>query len=79
VSGTGGNNIYEITPDGTQSIFASGVYNSYGLAFEPVPEPAAPVLLTLGAAILFFLARRRCHRAVQNQPEVSDSKPATLR
>jgi sugar lactone lactonase YvrE len=52
-------NIYEYTPGGSASIFASGlgVYGPQGLAFQPVPEPSALGLLAVGAALL--LVRRR--------------------
>ena len=34
----GSGNIYEFTPGGAQSTFASGLSNPFGLAFQPVPE-----------------------------------------
>ena len=55
-------NIYEFTPDGTQSTFASGVYPN-ALAFQdetlPVPEPSALELLAIGATGLLVCRRRR--------------------
>jgi hypothetical protein len=53
--------IYEFTPDGTQSTFATGVTDPEGLAFQgvtlPVPEPWAFGLLAVGVTAL--LAHRR--------------------
>jgi hypothetical protein len=57
----GSENIYEFTPGGTKSTFASVIYPPLSLAFQgetlPVPEPSALGLLAVGAAA--FLARRR--------------------
>jgi hypothetical protein len=50
-------NIYEFTPGGAQSTFASGLNRPVGLAFQPVPEPSALGLLAVGATAL--LVRRR--------------------
>lgn len=53
--------IYEFTPGGFKSIFASGVNDPLGLAFQgeilPVPEPSVFGLLTVAATAL--LVRRR--------------------
>jgi hypothetical protein len=50
--------IIEITPDGTQSTFASGLDNPNGLAFQPMPEPSALGLLAVGAVALLVRRRR---------------------
>jgi hypothetical protein len=56
-------NIYEFTPGGAQSTFASGLNNPCGLAFQgetlPVPEPSVLGLLAIGATAL-VVRRRRC-------------------
>ena len=39
----GSGNIYEFTPDGTRSTFASGLVHPIALAFQPVPELTAIV------------------------------------
>src|SRR5579862_8214594 len=53
----GSTTIPEITPGGAQSTFVSGLYFPWGLAFQPVPEPSALLLLAPGATAL--LVRRR--------------------
>jgi hypothetical protein len=59
----GGGNIYEFTPGGTQSTFASGLELPEGLAFQgetlPVPEPSALGLPAVGATALLVFRRRR--------------------
>jgi hypothetical protein len=54
--------IYEFTPGGVKSTFASGLSAPYGLAFQgvtlPVPEPSASGLLAIGVTALLFC--RRC-------------------
>jgi hypothetical protein len=52
----GSDNIYEFTPGGTRSTFASGFLPS-ALAFQPIPEPATVFLLGLGG--LALLRKRR--------------------
>ena len=54
-------NIYEFTPAGVQSTFASGLYYPFGLAFEPVvvPEPSTWTMLARGIAGLVIFRRRR--------------------
>jgi hypothetical protein len=56
----GSGNIYEYTPGGAQTTFASGLSNPAGLAFQPVPEPSALGLLAVGAAA-FLVRRHRWH------------------
>lgn len=56
--------ILKFTPDGTQSIFASGMDSPQFLAFQgmtlPVPEPSTSVMVILGSvAILVNLQRHR--------------------
>ncbi|MGA9779663.1 MAG: PEP-CTERM sorting domain-containing protein [Verrucomicrobiia bacterium] len=55
--------IYEITPSGTVSIFASGVNSFDGLAFQgitlPVPEPSTLAMLGLGALVVFGFGSKR--------------------
>ena len=66
VADSGSGNIYEYTPSGVKSTFASGLNNAVtGLAFQPVPEPSAWVLLAIGATILFPFVRRT--RIVQRE------------
>ena len=55
--GVSSGSILEIAPGGGQSVFASGLGDPVGLAFQPVPEPTTFALLGIGAAAL--LARRR--------------------
>jgi sugar lactone lactonase YvrE len=54
--------IYEITPGGKTSTFASGAYSFYGLAFQgitlPVPEPSAAAMLATGGLALLGLRRK---------------------
>ena len=58
VSSSGGS-IYQFTPSGAQSTFASGVSGPYGLAFEPVPEPSTLGLLAVAMFGLALLRRRQ--------------------
>jgi len=55
--------VYEFTPDGTQSTFATGLAHPLGLAFQPVPEP--PVWAMLGPGTFALLVSRRCRRCVK--------------
>ena len=58
VADSGSGKIYEYTPSGVKSTFASGLIEAVtGLAFQPVPEPSALGLLVVGATA--FLVRRR--------------------
>lgn len=50
--------IAEITPDGTETTFVPAIGNSLGLAFQPVPEPAALGMLPVGVAVLLAYRRR---------------------
>ena len=56
-------NIYEFTPSGVQSTFASGLYEPIELAFQgvtlPVPEPSVLGLLAVGATALLVRCRRK--------------------
>jgi hypothetical protein len=58
---TSGGNIYEFTPGGAQSTFASGLNVPVDLAFQTVPEPSVLGLLAVGAAAV--LGRCRRHKA----------------
>jgi hypothetical protein len=49
--------IYEYTPGGVQSTFASGLNEPVGLAIQPVPEPCT--LTLLGVSAIGLLIRRR--------------------
>jgi adenine-specific DNA-methyltransferase len=50
----------------------------FGLVFEEhLPETVRLPRLPVKPGEL--VAFKRCHRAVENRPEVSDSKPATLK
>ena len=51
--------IYQFTPDGTRSTFASGLSGPYGLAFQPVPEPSVFGLLIVGTTALFAHRRKQ--------------------
>ena len=50
--------IYEFTPGGVQSTFASGLNDPIGLAFQPVPEPSALGLLAVGVTALLVRHRK---------------------
>jgi hypothetical protein len=69
----GSGNVYEYTPNGTRSTFASGLASGdpYGLAFQgvtlPVPEPSALGLLAVGVTALLVHHRRRCATATLRQ------------
>lgn len=56
-------NIYEFTPGGAQSTFASGLNGPIGLAFQDesltTPEPSALGLMTVGVILLFVRCRCR--------------------
>lgn len=58
VSGLISGSIYEYTPGGTQTVFASGLQYPTYLAFQPVPEPSALGLLTVGTTALLVRRRR---------------------
>lgn len=51
--------IYKFTPDGTQSIFASGLDSPQFLAFQRVPEPSTCAMLAVGAVALLGFCRRK--------------------
>jgi hypothetical protein len=50
--------IYEFTPGGTRSTFASGLSQPAFLAFQPVPEPSTWAMLGIGAIALLGFRRR---------------------
>ena len=60
----GSGSIYEFTPDGTQTTFASGLHLPLGLAFQgvtlPVPEPSTLGLLAIGTLALLLRRCRHC-------------------
>jgi sugar lactone lactonase YvrE len=53
------NDILEFTPNGTQSVFATGISWGTGLAFQPVSEPSTMALLVVGAVGLLIPRRRK--------------------
>ena len=59
----GSGNIYEFTPGGTRSTFASGLNGPLFLAFEPVPEGSTLGLLAVGAPGLGLVWVRRMVKA----------------
>jgi glucose/arabinose dehydrogenase len=77
VAGSSGSGYYldEITPSGVQSTFASGVNDPEGLAFQPVPEPSALALQSVGSAALLILHRRRTLFSNQSQIEAKSKHP----
>ena len=56
--------VLEITPGGTTSVFATGLTAASGLAVAPTPEPATGAVLG-GGLVMLFLARRK---ALRNRP-----------
>jgi hypothetical protein len=54
-----GSSIYEYTPGGAQSTFASGLNFATFMAFQPVPEPSALGLLAVGTIALVTRCRRK--------------------
>jgi hypothetical protein len=62
-SDAGSNNIYEFTPGGTRSTFASGLNGPVYLAFEPVPEGSTLGLLAVGVLALGLVWVRRMVKA----------------
>jgi len=69
-AGYNSGNIYEFTPGGVQSLFASGLYYPTALAFQgvtlPVPEPSALGLLAVGVTAVVRQPpppQQRCHHA----------------
>ena len=50
--------IYELTPNGSRTVFVSGLDSPYALAFQgaalPVPEPGMLALFGAGAIVLAF-------------------------
>jgi hypothetical protein len=58
LGGYGYGNIYEYTPGGVQSTFASGLSYPWGMAFQPVPEPSTWATLVMGFLGLFGLRRK---------------------
>ena len=58
-NGQGSAAIYEFTPAGAQSTFASGLLAPVGLAFQPVPEPSDLQLLA-ASTIAFSSAAAVC-------------------
>ena len=59
----GSGNIFEFTPGGTRSTFASGLNAPTFLAFEPVPEGSTFGLLAVGALGLGVVWVRRMVKA----------------
>jgi len=59
-------NIYEFTPGGAQSTFATGLADPVALAFQgvtlPVPEPSTMGLLAIGATALLALRHYRAEQ-----------------
>ena len=62
-SDQGSGHIYEFTPGGTRSTFASGLNEPTFLAFEPVPEGSTLGLLAVGALGLGLVWVRRMVKA----------------
>ena len=63
VADDGSGYVFKITPSGSLSIFASGLGNATGLAFQgetlPVPEPSVAVMALGGLAALGLFIKRR--------------------
>jgi hypothetical protein len=63
VADLGSANVYEFTPSGAKSTFASGLHEPAGLAFQgvtlPVPEPSTWALIGVGLSALLVLRRRK--------------------
>ena len=59
----GSGNIYEFTPGGVRSTFASGLNQAVALAFKPVPEHSSTLgLMAIGVtSLLLLFHRRKCH------------------
>jgi sugar lactone lactonase YvrE len=52
----------EITPNGTESNFDNGFVDLSGLAFSPVPEPSAALLIVIESCVLCITSRMTGHR-----------------
>ena len=61
VANHGAGNVLEIAPDGSGSVFASGLTAPGGIAVSAIPEPSTYAAL-FGLAALGFAAYRRRHR-----------------
>jgi DNA-binding beta-propeller fold protein YncE len=57
--GTSGNEIYEFSPTGAETILTTDVSGPEFLAIKATPEPATWALLCLGAGILLYIRRRQ--------------------
>jgi sugar lactone lactonase YvrE len=58
--GSTSGNIYEFTPDGTESVFETGVGDVLGLAIDPAPEPSVMSISAFGGlAIGIVLCRQK--------------------
>jgi hypothetical protein len=58
--GSTSGNIYEFTPDGTESVFETGVGDVLGLAIDPAPEPSVLSISAFGGlAIGIVLCRQK--------------------
>jgi hypothetical protein len=58
----GSGNINKSTPTGSESPFATGMNEPYFLAFAPVPEPSAFILLAIDGLALLAMRRASMKR-----------------
>jgi len=57
--GSTSGNIYEFTPDGTESVFETGVGDVSGLAIDPAPEPSVLSISAFGGIVIGIIFRKQ--------------------